>query len=138
MRAAGEVHVLDAQGLDPFTYLVLPRVIGMAVSVFCLTVVFIAVALCSGFVSGLLLGAPTGGPDLFVQSVLGAVHPADLFNVLAKTFIPGLLTGAICCTEGLSIRGSITEVPQATTRGLVRSIGALFVTSVIVSVLTYV
>jgi phospholipid/cholesterol/gamma-HCH transport system permease protein len=137
MRVTGEVQVLDAQGLDPFTYLVLPRAVGVAVSVFCLTIVFYVVSFVSGFLSGSLLGVHTGSPRAFIDSVLGALKPADVFNLLAKTIIPGLLTGAICCTEGLSVRGAITEVPQAATRGLVRSVATLFITSAIVSLLMY-
>lgn len=138
MKVNGEIRLLDAQGLDPFTYLVLPRVMGMMLSVFCLTIVFIVVAFASGFLSGMLMGANTGTPMMFMDSVMGALTPADVFSLPAKTLIPGLMTGAICCTEGMSIQGAITEVPQATTRSLVRSVGALFVVSALVSVLIYI
>ncbi len=137
MRVMGETHVLDAQGVDPFIYLVLPRAIGAAVSVFCLTVIFIGVSILGGFLSGILLGANTGGPWLFLQSIFGAIQPADVVNLLAKTLIPGLLMGTICCIQGLSIQGVATEVPQAATRAVVKSIMALFVTSALVSLLTY-
>ncbi|NCC52057.1 MAG: ABC transporter permease [Spartobacteria bacterium] len=137
MRVSGEVRVLDAQGLDPLPYLVLPRVVGMGISVFCLTLVFIGVSLFSGYVSGMLLGVTTVSPGMFTTSVFKAVSPSDVVNVIAKTLIPGMLTGAICCQEGLSVERSITEVPQATTRGLVRSVMALFITSALVSLLTY-
>ena len=50
---------------------------------------------------------------------------------------PGLLMGAICCIEGLSVQSSFTEVPQATSRAVVRSMLALFITSSIISVMTY-
>lgn len=137
MKVNGEIRLLDAQGLDPFTYLVLPRLMGMMISIFALTVVFIFVALASGFVVGVLLGANTGTPGLFIESVMSALTPADVFSLLAKTLIPGLLTAAICCTEGMSIEGAITEVPQATTRSLVRSVGALFIVSALVSFIIY-
>jgi phospholipid/cholesterol/gamma-HCH transport system permease protein len=137
MRISGEVHTLDAQGLDPFTYLVIPRVLGAALSVFCLTVVFIVVSFVSGYLSGLLLGANPGNIRLFASSVFRAVTPADVVNLIAKTFIPGLMTGAICCTEGLSVGTAVTEVPQATTRAVVRSVAALFIISALVSLLTY-
>ncbi len=58
-------------------------------------------------------------------------------NLLAKTLIPGLLTAGICLLEGLSVQVAITEVPQAATRAVVRSMAALFLVSAIVSVLTY-
>ena len=137
MRVSGEIRVLDAQGLDPMVYLVVPRCVGVAVSVFCLTIVFILVSLVSGYVSGLALGADIGLPSVFAGSVAKAVAPADFFNLLAKTLLPGLLTGAICCIGGLSVRGALTEVPQAATRGVVRSVVALFFVSVLVSLVTY-
>lgn len=137
MKISGEVRLLDALGLDPFIYLVVPRVLGAAISIFCLTVLFIVGAFVSGYFSGLLLGANVGHPGLFTMSVFRAVQPADVFNLLAKTFIPGLVTGAICCTEGLGVSTAVTEVPQAASRALVRSVAALFVISALVSLLTY-
>jgi phospholipid/cholesterol/gamma-HCH transport system permease protein len=136
MNVRGEVGVLDAQGLDPFTYLVIPRVLGVAISVFCLAIVFVVVSFLSGYLSGLLLGVGSG-PVVFLNSVMEAVRPSDVFSLLAKTWIPGLLTGAICCIEGLSVSKAVTEVPQAATRAVVRSITALFVTSALVTMLTY-
>lgn len=137
MKVNGEVDVLDAQGLDPFLYLVLPRVLGAAISIFCLTVIFIAVSFASGLLMGLLLGANTGDPTRFAYSVFGAITQADVLNLLIKSFVPGLLMGAICCTEGLSVRGAVTEVPQAATRAVVRSTAALFLSSALVSLVTY-
>lgn len=137
MRVLGETHVLDAQGIDPFVYLVLPRAVGAAVSVFCLTVIFIGVSILGGFLSGLALGINTGGPWRFIESVFGALAPADVFNLLAKTLIPGLLMGTICCVEGLKIKGYATEAPQAASRAVVKSIMALFITFALVSLLTY-
>jgi len=137
MNISGEVRALDAQGLDPFTYLVVPRVAGMAISIFCLTVIFCLASFVSGYLSGLLVGANPGSPYLFVKSVFGALRPADVANLVFKTVVPGAMTGAICCAEGLGCSTAVTEVPQATTRALVRSGAALFVVSALVSLLTY-
>jgi len=138
MNVSGEVRALDAMGLDPFTYLVLPRVLGVAISVFCLTVIFIMVSFVSGYLSGVFMGSNPGPPYFFFKSVFKAISQLDVLNLLAKTIVPGLLTGVICCTEGLSVRTAITEVPQASTRAVVRSVTALFITSVLVSVFTYI
>ncbi len=137
MKVRGEVRLLDQLGLDPFLYLVMPRVLGTALSIFGLTVLFVAVSFLSGYASALLMGAKAGDPTLFMRSVFDALTPADVVNLLVKAFVPGLLTGAICCSEGLSVGGAATEVPQAATRAVVRSTGYLFVTSALVSVATY-
>jgi len=137
MRVRREVDVLDAQGIEPTIYLIMPRVIGVTLSVFCLTIFFVTVCFGSGYFFARLVGITTANPDIFLRSVLGAVSPADIMNLFAKTLIPGMVTGAICSIEGLSIRGTITEVPQAVTRAVVRSIVALLVVSAAISVVTY-
>lgn len=137
MRVAGEVEVLDAQGLDPMAYLVLPRAVGAALSVLGLTVFFVALSLASGFLIGRLLGAEMAPARAFLDSVFGAVSGADLFNLLAKSLAPGWLMAVICADEGLSVRGALTEVPQAASRAVTRSVAALFVVSAVVSAMTY-
>lgn len=124
MRVNGDVTVLDSQGLDPMIYLVMPRVLGVGLSVFCLSVVFSLVSLTAGYVVGSLLGL-TPAPDIFFDNVLHAVAETDPGVFLAKTLLPGMATAAIACGEGLGIRGQMTEIPQAVTRAVVRATFAL-------------
>lgn len=137
MKVNGEVRALDAMGLDPFVYLVIPRVLGVAASTFCLTVIFSAVSLGGGYVCLWLM--EWGELDMvrFFENVIGAVGPADVLTLLAKSILPGMLTGACCCEEGLSVGGAVTEVPIAAGRGVIRSITALFVSSVLISLAAY-
>ena len=138
MKITGEVRLLEAQGIDPLTYLVMPRAIGMMISVLCLAVLFIIVALGSGYLCAFAAGMRTAGPMEFTDTVLRRLQPVDLVNLLAKTLLPGLLAGCIACVEGLSAEQSITRVPQATTRATHRSVIALFAISALISVLIYV
>jgi phospholipid/cholesterol/gamma-HCH transport system permease protein len=137
MKVAGEVRCLDAQGLDPFLYLLLPRATAMAVSVLCLAILFVVVTLGAGFLFGMLGGGGETDPRIYLERMLGVLQPVDVLNLLAKTLVPGLLTGTICVTEGLSAGESVTEVPQAAARGVIQSVTALFLASALVSVLTY-
>ncbi len=137
MQLDGQIRVLDSQGLDPFPYLALPRAVGVAISVFCLTILFVLVSFAVGYAAGVLMEAPMGSGAMFVESVAKAILPADILNLVAKTLIPGLLTGIICTSEGLGVRRALTEIPQAATRGVVRSVAALFFVLMIVSLVTY-
>jgi phospholipid/cholesterol/gamma-HCH transport system permease protein len=137
MKIGGRVHVLDAQGISPFIYLVVPRVLAAAVSAFCLTIVFILVAFASGYLFGATVGTGSRDLPLFADTVSRAVHPKDVLAILSKSILPGLYASASCCIGGLSVGGSLTEVPQATQRALVRSVAGLFVISTVVSFLTY-
>jgi phospholipid/cholesterol/gamma-HCH transport system permease protein len=137
MKAGGEVRVLEGQGIEPLPFLVMPRVLAMAVSAFCLTVIFVLVAFASGFGFGAFIGQTNPDPSVFLNSVFKAVHPFDAIGLLVKCLLPALLTAAICSTAGLSVMGGATEVPSAAKRALARSLGALFLVSAAVSILTY-
>lgn len=138
MKVNGEVRALDAMGLDPFVYLAMPRILGVAVSTFCLAVVFCVVSLIGGFVCLWLMDWGDVGMGRFFANVVGSIGPADVVSLLAKSVIPGMLTGTCCCEEGLGVGTAITEVPIAAARGVLRSIASLFVFSLLVDLAVYV
>src|SRR6185436_285384 len=137
MKAGGEIRVLEAQGIEPLPFLVMPRVLAMVLSAFCLTVIFVVVAFASGFSFGAFFGHTNPDPSVFINSVFKAVHPFDALGLLVKCLVPALLTGVICSIDGLSAEGGVTDVPAVVRKALARSLGALFLTSIIVSFLTY-
>ena len=137
LKINGEVRALETQGSDPFLQLVMPRVLGTAVSTFCLTVFFILVAFASGYLFAAWTGKGSRDLLLFADTVSRAIQPKDIFNILAKSILPALFASASCCIGGLGVGGSVTEIPQATQRALTRSVAGLFVISATVSLLTY-
>ena len=138
MKIDGEVRALDSQGLDPFIYLVMPRVLSLTLSTFCLAVLFVVVAFASGYLSSLVLSRSALDPGTFGRSIIFSISPVDLINFLSKTVIPALFTGAICCSQGLRVQTSLMEVPKVTKRALALSVRALFGITVLVSLLTYI
>ena len=137
LKISGEVDALEAQGGDAFLHLVMPRVLGLAVSTFCLTIIFILVALASGFLFAAWTGQGSRNLLLFADTVSGAVQPKDILNILAKSILPAFFASASCCSGGLGVGESITQIPQATQRALTRSVVGLFIISAVVSLLTY-
>ena len=137
LKVNGDVRTLEAAGGDPFLQLVMPRVLGMAVSTFCLTIVFILVAFASGYLFAAWMGKGSGDLFLFADTVLRAVQPKDVLNILAKSILPAVFASASSCIGGLCVGGSVEEIPQATQRALTRSVAGLFVISAVVSLLTY-
>jgi phospholipid/cholesterol/gamma-HCH transport system permease protein len=137
LKLNGDVCALESRGGDPFLQLVMPRVLGMVVSTFCLTIVFILVAFASGYLFAAWMGKGSRDLLLFADNVSAAVQRKDAFNILAKTILPALFAGASCCIGGLGVAGSVAEIPQATQRALTRSVAGLFVISAAVSLLTY-
>ncbi len=137
LKINGDVRTLEAQGNDAFLHLVLPRVLGMALATFCLTVVFILVAFASGFLFAAWTGQGNRDLFLFADTVSGAIQPKDVLNIIVKSILPALFASASCCIGGLGVGNSVTDIPQATQRALTRSVAGLFVISAVVSLLTY-
>jgi phospholipid/cholesterol/gamma-HCH transport system permease protein len=137
LKISGEVRALEARGSDPFLHLVMPRVLGVAVSTFCLTIVFILVTFASGYLFAAWMGKGSRDVLLFADGVSNAVRPNDVFSILAKSILPALFASACCCIGGLGVGESVTEIPPATQRALTRSVVGLLVISAVVSLLTY-
>jgi phospholipid/cholesterol/gamma-HCH transport system permease protein len=137
LKINGEIPKLEAEGIDPFSFLVLPRILAMAVSTFCLTIVFILVAFASGYAFAAWSGKGTRDLFLFTDTLSSAIQPKDVFNVVAKSTLPALFAGASCCIGGLGVGHTVAGIPPATQRALTRSVAGLFVISAAVSLLTY-
>ncbi len=137
MRVAHEIQALTLTGVDPFDYLVMPRLGGMAVSLFCLAQVFMAISLLGGYVLSRVLvpDAPQFGE--YVGLITAQLSGIDAFIVALKTVVPGLLIGAIACREGMNCGMTYTEVPRSTTRAVVRSFTAIFCWDALVTTVLY-
>jgi ABC-type transporter Mla maintaining outer membrane lipid asymmetry permease subunit MlaE len=109
----------------------------MAVSLFCLTQVFIAISLSCGFLLSRLLVPDAPPASEYLALITAQLSGRDAFIVALKTIIPGLLIGAIGCREGLNCGLSYTDVPRATTRAVVRSFTAIFCWDALVTTLLY-
>jgi phospholipid/cholesterol/gamma-HCH transport system permease protein len=123
LRNHRQVLFLDALGLDPMIMLVMPRIIGVSISVFLLAVVMTVVAVVVGVGCAPLMGSEGDTARRLLVRLLEAVSVADVPMLLLKTLLPGGITATICCTQGLDISGTVTEIPQAATRAVVRSMG---------------
>ncbi|MBA3708003.1 MAG: ABC transporter permease [Planctomycetes bacterium] len=138
MRVAGEIQALEWSGIDPFRYLVVPRLAGVCIALVCLVLLFIAISLTGGFLLSLVLVPNAPGLARFTALLANNLTPFDGVIILAKTVIPGLLITAIACLEGTRGPAIVTEVPRATTRGVVRAITAVFVWDALVTALAFI
>src|SRR5213075_1804789 len=84
LQTGGQIRALEAQGVDPFQVLLLPRAIALAIASFTLGMVFIVTALLAGFMIGSLVGAVKLSLLGFLDRVLLAMHPPDFLALPAK------------------------------------------------------
>ena len=125
-RALGEVEALVALGIDPVHYLVIPRVTGMALGVFSLTVFLILGTLASGYFWAFLSDVPLPAVEYFHQLTI-SLTPLDFVVVSLKSACFGALIAAITSYHGLGQPLRLRNVSSATVAALVQSLLACVV-----------
>lgn len=126
----GEVRALEGMGIDPYHYLVLPRLFGCVVSVTVLMVLFDVVAIVGGYLAAALIAGMSGAR--YVGIVFANLTTQDVVLTVAKGVLFGLVIGLIPSYQGLSVRRGPTEIPQAVIRGTVNSLALIFVLAAII------
>jgi phospholipid/cholesterol/gamma-HCH transport system permease protein len=120
-RAMGEVEALEALGIDPVHYLIVPRVIGMALGVFALTVYLILGALLSGYLWVFAQDVPLR-PEEYVRQLAGALSGLDFVLLALKTLAFGCVIALVTCYHGLAQPLRLEEVSEATVTAVAQSI----------------
>ncbi|MEM8668905.1 MAG: ABC transporter permease [Planctomycetota bacterium] len=137
MMVSGEVEVLEGQGIDPMTYLVVPRVVSITVSVFCLAFLMSISIIVTGYFVGWLMGAIRIPWSMFLDDILREFNTIDLLFFGSKTIIAGGFAATICCLDGISISGTATDIPRVSGASTIRALTAVFAVSAILSILIY-
>jgi phospholipid/cholesterol/gamma-HCH transport system permease protein len=132
LRLGGQVHMLAAQGLDPFLLLVLPRAAALALGSYTLGVVFALAAMAIGFIVGNLAGGSTLSLWEFSSGVLGAMRPADFVIFPVKMLLIGLLVALTSALTGLTAHSG-DDSGRLLPRAFVRGTLSIMLTSVALS-----
>jgi phospholipid/cholesterol/gamma-HCH transport system permease protein len=120
-RALGEVEALEALGIDPIHYLVVPRVWGLAVSIFSLTIYLIILALLSGYLFVFIQDVPLK-PGEYFEQLAASLRWEDFLLLALKTFGFGICIAIITCYQGLAHPVRLEDVSNVTTKAVVESV----------------
>ena len=123
MRVSEEIDALRTMGCTPVPYLVIPRVVALALVAPVLTLVGDVV----GVTGGLVVGARTldVSPTGFMSQLATAVVPSDVYTGLAKSVAFAAAIALIGCRQGLSTRGAAAGVGRGTTTTVVHCLFAI-------------
>ena len=133
MRANEEVDALITLGIRPVDFLVIPRIVALAVMMPLLTVYANALGIIGGMVIAWgLLDIP---PPAYWVELLTIVDTSDLMTGLIKGATFGLIIGMAGCLRGLQAERSASGVGQATTSAVVTAITLIIVFDAVYAVI---
>jgi len=114
-------------------YLVLPRVLALAVMTPLLAIYADLVGILGGgFVSAAVLGI---GPIQYALQTLGALSLTGILTGLFKAFVFGIVVAVTGCLRGLQCGRSAADVGQAANSAVVSGIVGILVVDAIITVL---
>jgi phospholipid/cholesterol/gamma-HCH transport system permease protein len=136
MRMSGELASMHDMRIDPRDYLVIPRVVGIALSNTVLTFYVQVIAVGGGMMlSALVIDVPLSElVDIFFQ----LASLMDLLYSAIKSFLFGACIAIIACYHGLNPPGhSINAVPKAAINTVMQSTLFVMLINVVFAYLVY-
>lgn len=132
MKARDEIAALKVMGLDAMPLLVVPRLLGLLITLPLLTFFADVMGLFGGaLVTQTLLHV---SPMQYLERVHQAVDASDLFVGLVKAPVFAFVIAIIGCMHGLRVRGSAESVGRETTRAVVKAIFLVIVLDALFSI----
>ncbi|HEY6517118.1 MAG TPA: ABC transporter permease [Steroidobacteraceae bacterium] len=133
MKLNEEVDALQATGVDPVAALVLPRVLGLVISLPLLTVIADLIGLIGGAVlCAALLHMPL---DQYVNRVSQAISPTTFWVGIIKAPVFAVLIAMAGTHRGMQVRGSSRELGRLTTMAVVQAIFLVILADALFAVL---
>lgn len=130
-----EIEAYMAVGLNPISYLVVPRVIGVTVSIVILTVYFNLFGLLGSYVVAQFLN-PTPIIE-YMGKLLSILTVTDVLSGIMKALVFGMVVSVVSTYQGFSVNRASTEIPVAGIRAVGQSFILIIVTDVVVTLMQY-
>ncbi|MBN1441401.1 MAG: ABC transporter permease [Planctomycetes bacterium] len=119
MKVSEEIDALEVMSIDPGRFLVLPRVLSMAVMTPVVTIYIVLVGTLGGAASAYFQYDISF--ERFRTDALEYLTLKDIYTGILKAFIFGTVISIVGCSEGLRARGGAIGVGSATRQSVVIS-----------------
>src|SRR5882672_9530756 len=120
MQVNEEVEAIEAMGIGPLRFLAAPRLLALFLLMPCLsTVSNISAIFASSLISKAYFSIAF---PYFLDLVKDSLLIRDIITGVLKSFLFGLLIGAIACYRGLTVKGGAAGVGTSTTSSVVTAI----------------
>ncbi|MBR3559332.1 MAG: ABC transporter permease [Bacteroidales bacterium] len=131
MRVTEQIDALEVIGINPASYLVLPKVLASVIVNPILCVFSIAFALTGGYVTVWLTGCTT--TYAFMDGLTYCFRVYDVVYALTKTCVFAFVMSTVASFYGYRIEGGALELGKASTQGIVVSSFIILILNVLIT-----
>lgn len=122
MRVYQEIDALVTMNINPIHYLVLPRLVAIAIALPILVIFAILVAWIGGGLVAVYNHKIAVTFTLFLSNLRDVVDIGDVLNGLFKSFVFAVVIGTVSCHQGLVTIGGPRGIGRSVTKAVVNSI----------------
>lgn len=127
MRVYQELDALRTMNISEIDYLVLPRVVAIAIAL----PMLVTFAVLVGWLGGAMVCVAKKEIDIsfgaFFSTLKDVVELKDVANGVFKSFVFAVVVGLISCHQGLTTRGGPRGIGRSVTKAVVLSIVAIII-----------
>jgi phospholipid/cholesterol/gamma-HCH transport system permease protein len=122
MQVYQEIDALRTMNINPIHYLVVPRLLAVAVALPLLVVFAILVGWMGGVVVSMSNSRIEMSFEGFLSGLRDIVQLKDVANGVFKSFVFAIVIGVVSCHQGLVTRGGPRGIGRSVTKAVVNSI----------------
>lgn len=135
MRVNEQIDAMRVMAVNPYGYLVAPRILASLLMLPLLTCIFIITGVFTSFLIGIAFFDIDVGT--FFEKMRWMVKPKYIFQGMEKAAVFGVILAAIGCYKGFYAGGGAKGVGRATTEAVVISLVAILVVDYFISYLQF-
>jgi len=136
MVVSHEVEAYVSVGISPISYLVVPRVLGVTISMIALTIYFNFFGLFGSYLVSQLV-KPVPLLEYF-RALLRALQLRDLVSTLVKSCVFGVIVSVVATFQGFKVGTSVTEIPRAAIKAVGQGFVLCFLADALITLVSYV
>jgi phospholipid/cholesterol/gamma-HCH transport system permease protein len=134
MVIRNEILALETMAIDTMNFIVLPRLLGMALSLICLNVCFDLVSIIGGMGIAKIVN-PNMDIRLFIDHLFTELNFGDILGTVVKSVFFGFGIALICMINGFKVLLYPGGVPVSGIKGVVGSLQYVFVVNAVLTVI---
>jgi len=131
-----EIEAYISVGVDPIEHLVVPRFLGVTISLVLLNIYFSVFGLAGSYIVVQVFNALPA--DYYFSNLLHNLSIQDIFMTIVKSAAFGMIISIGAVTEGLAVERARTEVPIAGLRAVSHAFAGCIIVDIILSAMYYI
>lgn len=135
MRVTQQIDALVVMGVNPYQYLIIPRIVAAIIMMPMLTLIFDTIGMIGSYLVGTVILEIDKG--VFMARIVEYVSYSDLFSGLIKGAFFGAILAIVGCYKGYNTSGGAEGVGQSATQSVVLSSVSILIADYVLTAIMF-